>query len=106
MTAMRSMSLAWQPAYAPIGSVALLVLASACAPGAPPEVSSTHHSVASVTAIINCGYPESVAARGLTWSTRYVPDDPAGPLWFPRARVEVTNRSAIPHTLHLGRGIE
>ena len=56
--------------------------------------------------IINCGYPESVARLGLTWTTRYLPDDPAGPMSLPRARVEIANRSGLPHVLRFERGVE
>jgi hypothetical protein len=83
-----------------------LGLASACAPAAAPPPDSARHPVASITAIINCGYPESVARLGLTWTTHYVPDDPAGPMSLPRARVEITNRSGLPHALHFERGVE
>jgi hypothetical protein len=61
--------------------------------------------VAAVTGIINCGYPESVARLGLTWTTHYLEDVP-GPMSLPRARVEITNRSGAPHLLHFERGVE
>jgi hypothetical protein len=86
--------------------VALAVLAGACSPAATPASDSARRPVASITAIINCGYPESVARLGLTWATHYLPDDPAGPSSLPRARVEITNRSDLPHALHFERAAE
>ncbi len=83
-----------------------LVLSSACTPAAGGASGSARRPVASITAVINCGYPESVARLGLTWSTHYLPGDPAGPMSLPRARVEITNRSGLPHVLHFERGVE
>jgi hypothetical protein len=78
---------------------------SPLASSAPPPDSS-RRDVASVTGIINCGYPESVARLGVTWTTHYLADDPAGPHSLPRARVEIANRSAVPHTLRFERAAE
>jgi hypothetical protein len=86
-------------------AIPLACLTTACATAEPPA-DSTHHPVASITGIINCGYPESVARLGLTWSTHYLADDPAGPMSLPRARVEIANRSGVPHMLHFERGVE
>jgi hypothetical protein len=82
-------------------------LATACASSVPSStLDSTRREVASITGIINCGYPESIARLGLTWTTHYLPDDPTGPLSLPRARVEIANRSALPHMLHFERVVE
>jgi hypothetical protein len=86
-------------------AIPLACLITACATATPPA-DSTHHPVASITGIINCGYPESVARLGLTWSTHYLADDPAGPMSLPRVRVEIANRSGMPHMLHFERGVE
>jgi hypothetical protein len=86
--------------------IPLACLTTACATAATPPADSTHHPVASITGIINCGYPESVARLGLTWTTHYLADDPAGPMSLPRARVEITNRSGMPHMLRFERGVE
>jgi hypothetical protein len=93
------------PAVASLCAVALCG-GGACAPAATPEPDTTRRPVASITGIINCGYPEAVARLGLTWTTHYVADDPTGPLSLPRARVEITNRSTLPHMLHFERGVE
>jgi hypothetical protein len=87
---------------------ALAAAATACAAAAPSPApaDSTRRDVASITGIINCGYPESVARLGLTWTTHYLPDDPAGPHSLPRARVEIANRSGLPLALHFERVVE
>jgi hypothetical protein len=87
-------------------AVPLACLVTACATTGTPPPDASHHAVASVTGIINCGYPESVARLGLTWTTHYLADDPAGPMSLPRARVEITNRSGVPHMLRFQRGVE
>jgi len=87
-------------------AVPLALLASACATTTAPPPDSTHRPVAAITGIINCGYPESVARLGLTWTTHYLADDPSGPMSLPRARVEITNRSGVPHMLRFERGVE
>jgi hypothetical protein len=87
-------------------AVPLAWLATACATPATPPPNSTHHPVASITGLINGGYPESVARLGLTWTTHYLADDPAGPMSLPRVRVEIANRSGVPHMLHFERGVE
>ena len=87
-------------------AIPLGCLATACAGASTPPPDSTHHPVSSITGIINCGYPESVARLGLTWTTHYLADDPAGPMSLPRARVEIANRSGVPHLLRFQRGVE
>jgi hypothetical protein len=83
---------------------------AACAPplvsSATPGPDSSRRDVASITGIINCGYPEAVARLGLTWTTHYLADDPAGPHSLPRARVEIANRSSLPHVLRFERVVE
>jgi hypothetical protein len=71
-----------------------------------PAPDSSRRDVASITGIINCGFPESVARLGLTWTTHYLADDLAGPHSLPRARVEIANRSALPHVLRFERVAE
>jgi hypothetical protein len=94
-----------------VSFAALFVLAqeTACAPAAAPSPDATHRPVASITGIINCGYPESVARLGLTWTTHYLPGDApgegAGALSLPRARVEITNRSGVPHVVRFARSV-
>lgn len=85
-----------------------LVLACVVACGAAPAPDAARRDVASVTGIINCGYPEAVARLGLTWTTHYLPDDAAlpGPHSLPRARVEIANRSGLPHALRFERAVE
>lgn len=86
-------------------SAVAAVLVTACTPAATLAPVSTERPVASITGIINCGYPEKVARLGLTWTTHYLPGDPAGPLLLPRARVEIENHSGLPHLLHFRRGV-
>ncbi len=87
-------------------AIPLACVATACAAAASPPPDATHRPVGAITGIINCGYPESVARLGLTWTTHYLPGDPATSMTLPRARVEIANRSALPHLLHFGRGVE
>jgi hypothetical protein len=54
---------------------------------------------ASVVGIVNCGYPESVARLGLTWTTHYQENDANGRFALSRAHVEIANRSKLPHRL-------
>jgi hypothetical protein len=97
-----------RPALLPALTAAL----AACAPSLPsstPPPDSTRRDVASITGVINCGYPEAVARLGLTWTTHYLPDDgaqPSGPHSLPRARVEIANRSGLPHALRFERAVE
>jgi len=97
--------LVWALPVLPRCALAVPLLLGACAPAATPAYGAARRPVASVTAVINCGYPESVARLGLTWSTHYLPD-PAGAMSLPRARVEIANRSGLPHALHFERGVE
>jgi hypothetical protein len=88
-------------------SVVLTLAVAACGASlSPPAADSTRRDVASITGIINCGYPESVARLGVTWTTHYLPDDPTSPHSLPRARVEIANRSALPHVLRFERVVE
>ncbi|MGD0525320.1 MAG: hypothetical protein ABSE49_09265 [Polyangiaceae bacterium] len=84
----------------------LACVAAGCAAAPSPPPDATHRPVAAITGIINCGYPEAVARLGLTWTTHYLAGDPAGSMTLPRARVEIANRSAVPHILHFERGVE
>lgn len=78
----------------------------ACTPASAPAPEAGRLPVASITGIINCGYPESVARLGLTWATHYLLGDPSGPLSLPEARVEITNRSGVPHAIHFAHVVE
>ncbi len=94
----------------PCSALLVSIAAAACggpiAAPAPAPYDPSHRDVASVTGIINCGFPESVARLGLTWTTHYRPDDPAGPSSLSRARVEIANRSPAPHALRFERFVE
>jgi hypothetical protein len=81
-------------------------LAACAAAGAQPGNDSTHRPTASVTAIVNCGYPESVARLGLTWATHYQENDPNGRFALSRAHVEIANRSRLPHRLIIDGVVE